>query len=460
MQVTVALKERGRLAALLRELLQVVRQEWRGAEPDARSLRTWTQLVLLVLVKRTLRLITLGEALLDQRRAHSAKAVAVGLGAWLARVQFPSGPFSRHLLEVIARQVARGNLVTFQGKVLLAIDPTDYPKRSRGRGKAGRQMEHVGKVRKSKKKRKAKGGAQKQERKVQETVTTTSGYTDIWAGLVLRGKQFLPLARQLFSSNHPKLMSQNRVEEAVLAQSLHLLRRLNLKAIVLADRGLGRKELLIKLARENQDFVIRIDPDISIWTDGDQDARILAEVLEAQPFLGEVTWRRGKQGKLHCLVRVIEGTIRYSRSGRKHDYTEAKMRFVQLVPIEGECEPMLLATTFPVASLREARSMAHLYAQRWAIETAFETMKSWGLGRFMVRTFKAIERLLWIVAVAYALAVLVLRSEQAARLREQAVTLLKRLSVVGRRLTLGKLVEAIGLDFNKHRRAWLSVWLT
>jgi hypothetical protein len=45
-------------------------------------------------------------------------------------------------------------------------------------------------------------------------------------------------------------------------------------------------------------------------------------------------------------------------------------------------------------------------------------------------------------------------------LREQAVTLLKRLAVLGRRLTVGKLAEAIGLDFARHRRAWASAWLT
>ena len=33
----------------------------------------------------------------------------------------------------------------------------------------------------------------------------------------------------------------------------------------------------------------------------------------------------------------------------------------------------------------DARGVAWVYAQRWSIETAFETLKAWGLGRFMVR---------------------------------------------------------------------------
>jgi len=43
--------------------------------------------------------------------------------------------------------------------------------------------------------------------------------------------------------------------------------------------------------------------------------------------------------------------------------------------------------------------------------------------------------------------------------RDQAVALLKQLSVVGDDLTSGKLTEAIGLDDQRHQRAWTSAWL-
>jgi hypothetical protein len=94
------------------------------------------------------------------------------------------------------------------------------------------------------------------------------------------------------------------------------------------------------------------------------------------------------------------------------------------------------------------------------IETGFETMKAWGLERFMVRTWQAIDRLLWVVALAYALLVVALRDGAQAILREQATALLKRLAALGRRLTVGKLAEAIGLDYARHRRAWVQAWLT
>ncbi len=87
-------------------------------------------------------------------------------------------------------------------------------------------------------------------------------------------------------------------------------------------------------------------------------------------------------------------------------------------------------------------------------------MKGWGLGRFMVRKWQAVDRLLWLVAVAYALLVVALRAPPLTILREQATTLLKRWAVPSRRLTVGKLAEAIGLDYLRHRPAWRTAWLT
>lgn len=87
-------------------------------------------------------------------------------------------------------------------------------------------------------------------------------------------------------------------------------------------------------------------------------------------------------------------------------------------------------------------------------------MHAWGQDRFMVRSWTAIDRLLWVGAIAYALVVLALHARRLRRFRAQALAVLTQLSVVGDRLTAGKLAEAIGLDFAHHARAWLSVWLT
>lgn len=85
-------------------------------------------------------------------------------------------------------------------------------------------------------------------------------------------------------------------------------------------------------------------------------------------------------------------------------------------------------------------------------------MHAWGQDAFMVRSWDAIDRLLWAVAVAYALIVLLLYQRTLASLRAQAVALLKLCTVVGPHLTVGKLAEAIGLDYRRHYRAWTSAW--
>ena len=120
---------------------------------------------------------------------------------------------------------------------------------------------------------------------------------------------------------------------------------------------------------------------------------------------------------------------------------------------------MVVATTLPVDTRADAIGVARVYSWRWAIETGFETMKAWGLDRFMVRAWTAIARLLWAVALAYALLVLALRDGPLTLLHEQATALLTRLSVRSRRLTGGKFAEAIGLDYARHRRAWAHCWL-
>jgi hypothetical protein len=462
MQRTVALRERGRLAVLLNSILCAARRRATWWEPDARNLRTWRQVVLGVLVQRTTRLLSLARVVLPARQASRVKTAALGLGYFLARADFPIASVSRRLLLAVVRALPAERLVSYRGKVLLVIDPTEYPKRSRGRGKRGRQMQHIGRVR-----RKAHGQprSKPRPRAVPGRATpapkpaTTFGYVDIWAGLVLRGKQFVPLDRRLFSAAHPMLPSQPAVEGAVIAQALVMLRALKLPSIVVGDRGLGRKELLIDLATRGQDFVVRIRPDIIALSRRGRVARELAALLAQQPWLGEAVWDGGDDGPTRCRVRAARAAIRFSRTGQQADFTEASLNFVELVPQERPTESLVLATTLPARTLADCRGVAWVYAQRWAIETAFETMKAWGLERFMVRAWQAIDRLLWIVALAYALVVLALQNRRLTRLHTPAIALLRQLTVLGRRLTPGKFAEAIGLDYSVHRRAWIAVWL-
>jgi hypothetical protein len=303
-------------------------------------------------------------------------------------------------------------------------------------------MQHLGRVRNAKGKRSG----------------TTFGYVDIWAGLILKGKCFLPLARQLFSSTHPTVASQNQVEEAVLEAALAAARELPWPALVVADRGFGRKALLLRLAKQKQAFVIRIDPDILVQADGMSKEAVLDGVLAEQPWLGRMVWDRGSEGKLVCRARMLQATICFRRSGEAKERTMATMNFVEVAPGRAGLEPLVIATNLPVRSVAEAQKVASIYGQRWAIESGFEVMKSWGLEKFMVRQWEAIDGLLWLVGGAYALMVVALSEAKLERLRAEAVAVLKVWGALGRRLSAGKLAEALAVDFQHHRRAVVNTW--
>jgi hypothetical protein len=438
----VALRQRAQFAALLTAILHTARQAPTWHEPGHRQLRLWRQLLLAVLVQRSTRLLILAQALFPLRRGTSIKTVAQGLGAFLRSAHCPVDTFSPTLLAAVLTHLDPARLLRAHGRALLVIDATEYPKRSRGCGKRGQHMQHLGRV------RNAHG----------KVSWTTYGYVDIWAGLVLKGKRFVPLARQLFSSTHPSARSQNQVEEAVLQAALTTAAQLPWPVLVVADRGFGRKALLIRLAQQRLALVIRIDPDILVQARGMAKEALLAPVLAEQPWLGAVIWDRGAEGKGPCRARTDGVRICVKRSGHPEETRYAMLNFVELVPQRGRIEPLVVATNLPARTAAEAQKIAHIYAQRWAIESAFETMKAWGLEQFMVRQWVEIDRLLWLVAVAYALATLALYCGHLGSFRTEALRLLRQCGAVGRRLTVGKLVEAVAVDFRQHRRAVLATW--
>jgi hypothetical protein len=70
MQMTVALRGRTRVAALLRDLEQEAdhTDKERGPHCDRRNRRTWRQLILGIVVARSTRLVALGRVVAPQRR--------------------------------------------------------------------------------------------------------------------------------------------------------------------------------------------------------------------------------------------------------------------------------------------------------------------------------------------------------------------------------------------------------
>ena len=446
MRAAATLGQRPRLATLLSTLLRTARTHAAWTEPDPRSRRTLCHLVLAVLAARSTRLVALARPLRRFRRARTVKAVTMGLTYFLRDARIAVADLAPAVAEAALAQVPPDQIATYRGRALLVIDPTDYPKRSRGGGKRGRGMEHIGRVRKAPVK----------------ASPTTRGYVDVWAGLVLTGKRWVPLARRLFSAAHPDAVSQNQIEARVLADALVATDRLRWDVVVVGDRGLGRKEWLVDLAARDQPFVLRLDADILVRRPGEaiDDERLLAAVLAEEAWRGEVDWDRGQEGAVRCRLRWRRVVVRFSRSGTASDAPEAIVGIVEARPRDGRLDPLILATTLPLTTRADAVGVVGVYSQRWAIETAFETMKGWGLGKFMVRTWIAIDRLLWVVALAYALSLLAVRVPGCGWLRRQVVALLAEQGVLGRRLTPGKLAEAIALDLPHHPRALVRAWFT
>jgi hypothetical protein len=127
---------------------------------DARNVRTWRQALVGVWVTRSLRLLAVGRVLAPQRRAQSVKAAAQGLAYFLAKAQFPHAAVSPAVLEAAVGQLDPAQVVRYRGKALVAVDPTEYGKRSRRQGKKGRGMAHIGRVRCTTTKKKTKKTAQ------------------------------------------------------------------------------------------------------------------------------------------------------------------------------------------------------------------------------------------------------------------------------------------------------------
>lgn len=170
-----------------------------------------------------------------------------------------------------------------------------------------------------------------------------------------------------------------------------------------------------------------------------------------------MVWGRRQEGPRPRRARARRDTIRFSRTGRKDDAAEARLQVVEPVPLDATTDPLVLVTTLLVDPLVASRGSARGFAWRRSVETTCATRKA--RGRFLVRAWRAIDRLLWAVAVASALLVLTWRAPPRALRRDQATALRKRLAAPGRWLTVGKLAEAIGLDHAATAAPGPPVWL-
>lgn len=433
-----AIRQRGFVVKLCGGLMREAAGHYHRLQ-DPRIVRRMNWLVLAVLLAGSVRLNLLVQTV-PYGAATSVQTAETGLSLYLATAHYDGRLLFARYGAVVRKSLPADAFQRYRSKALVIVDGTDYAKRSR-RGKKGQQMQYTTKVRASK-------------RKVQppEKPVLSPGYVDIWAGVLLCGQQALPLVRQLCSSTHPKFVSQNVLEAAVIWSALAML---HWEAILIADRGFRRKALLVKLLRRSVPFVIRVADNIHVLHQGEW--RNILDTARSLKPLGQVTWKEGKAHARPCQAVVWRARLREAPGEDDPTQPNPELNLVVLFPLVGSTEPLLLATPLPLQTLTQVREIVQLYEWRWAIETMFENLKrELHLDEFMVRDWRAIERLLWAGAMSY-MALLVLRlTERSAgqRCLKQIQAVLRRRAVMGKQLTVGKVREALALDYQDNKSDW------
>ena len=425
----IALHNRDQLYTQLHRMMHWAIQGMKE-EPDRRTTQTLEHLAYGLLLKGTTRLNHLAQFLLPLRKAQTAHHVETALSTALQKAHYAETDLFHAYSCAAYAQVASKALETYRRHNIVIIDPTTYEKHTRP-GKRGRSMQYPTRL------------------KDLQYDRYPQGYVDVWAGVLVKHRRWLPLARERFSSQHPDQLSQNQVEEAVLWNAIGCVPK-RVPILAVGDRGLGRKGMFTWLLERHCDGLFRMRRDIHVTYHG-QWRNVLDVAHSLKPW-GPATWREGSK-------KPIMGQVVAFRAMLTEDAKAGpEITFVVLFPDHGT-DPLILGTTLTVDTLAEAREVIHVYEKRWVIETAFETLKgSFGLEKFMVRHWRATERLLNLVAMAFALLILLLESTQKniVTLLAQVVRLLKAWAAF-KTLTLGKFREALALDFAADPHAWLAL---
>jgi len=436
-----AIKRRGFVIKVSRGLMRGAAQHYQR-QLDPRIVRRMEWLVLAILLAGTVRLNVLVQTL-PYGTAGSVKTAETALSVFLAEAHYSAHILFARFRDEVLCSLPGEALLRHQGKAIVIVDATDYAKRSR-KGKQGKQMQYTQKVRASKR---------KPNRYTKPPLSP--GYVDIWGGVLLRGQHVVPLARQLSSSAHPKFASQNLLEEAVIWPCLATFAW---QAILIADRGFRRKALLVKLLVRQVTFVIRLAANINVYYNGTW--RNIIETARTLKPLGPITWKEGKAHARPCEGVAFRARLRDAPEEDDPTQPNPELNLVVLFPRVGDRDPLILATPLPIESLAHLRDIVKLYEYRWAIETMFENLKrDLHMDEFMVRDWLAIERLLWATAMSYMVLIVMRLSErqEGQRCLKDILAVLREQAVMGKGLTLGKIREALTLDYRDHRQDWLDL---
>jgi len=401
---------------------------------DLRTRQSLKEFILSISLKGTLRLKDLSQTFALVKK-DSIRNCINRFSYLLNEAKFSEDELFSDVTEKALRELKKTSkgIKLFFGRPLILADPTYYYKRSRGKK---RGMQYISFVKPPEKKGKPK-----------------RGYTDIWTAIALKKRKAFPLRRKLSLPKEKGFLSQNKVFEEVVEKSIQIVRKAwNLEPIIVGDRGLGHKRILIKYKNEEKNFVFRTVKVNAVYK-GDESLKnqgkgrgILEIAREISP-LGRIIWKE-KKGKKEIQ---IEGKLKaFPAEITYYGKIKATLNWVVVFPLDKRWDPLILATTLPIDKLFQVREIVKIYEARWGIETMFEYLKrNWGLDKFMTRSKKAIDRALIFCTLAFMSLMLIwcIKNRQNQRFILSARALILQLSVLGKKLTVGKLKEAMEIDF-------------
>lgn len=174
-------------------------------------------------------------------------------------------------------------------------------------------------------------------------------------------------------------LNMNRIEEEVLFELRQML-PVELKVVILADRGFHKTRMFALCQKMHFHYVIRIKADYTVKS------RRFAGLLSTLPV---------KPGSQHFWKQAL--------CGIKPAISQNIVVWYQRRLPEKRNEPWFLATSLE----GDARRIVRLYARRMGIEECFRDKKNvnngWHLRKVRVKTARALDHLLLILAIAYML---------------------------------------------------------
>lgn len=400
---------------------------------DSRNRRNIEKLIASICIKGSLRLKDLSQVF-SLTEGGPVKRYLNRLSYLLNEARFNErSMLSKACNEVLLCLKREKAIKLHQGKAIVIIDPTFYYKRSRGKVRGMQYISYV--------------------KPIREGAKAKPGYTDYYASLLLKKDKSIPLVRKLSLPKEPGFRSHNITTEEVVSEALGKLNRINLKPILVADRGVANKRLIVKYRKEGKDFVFRTRK-VNVKYGGRQ--RNILKLAKEFPPLGEIEWKEKngkKEEKIKGEIKAFKAELTYYGSKK------AQLNWVVVFPLNKiEDDPLIIATTLSIDTFFQAKEIVKIYEKRWSIETMIEYLKrGWGIDNFMVRTKRAIERALIFCNLAFmSLMILMYMSQKETHnFSESAEKILRHLSVL-KKLTVGKLREAVSLDFSYHLPGWAA----